>query len=374
MFKKILLKYIFVIFLSINLHAHADKIRDLVTIQGNRDNQLIGYGLIAGLNGTGDDTNHIPYTVHTLKNMLSQLGIGFSAEKNIQLKNIAAVMVTAKYPNFINVGQKIDVVVSSIGNAKSLKGGILLMTPLRSTNNKIYAIAQGNVTVDEQYYSKDVFKNTTESQYNTGRILNGAIIERKTHTNFGKNNVIMLQLNDEDFTIVQKICDVINTKYPNSAIALNSKTIQLYTPEDSSIQVKMLSTIQNIDVDVPIQDAKVIINTKTGDIVMNSEVKINTCAIAHGNISIIINELKNKQHYFYNSILKNNLNHLKEINKNNFNNNYYNSDEIQYINKAMHLNNIVRSLNFLGIKPVELVSMLQAMHNVGCLRAKLEII
>jgi len=374
MFKKILLKYIFVIFLSINLHAHADKIRDLVTIQGNRDNQLIGYGLIAGLNGTGDDTNHIPYTVHTLKNMLSQLGIGFSAEKNIQLKNIAAVMVTAKYPNFINIGQKIDVVVSSIGNAKSLKGGILLMTPLRSTNNKIYAIAQGNVTVDEQYYSKDVFKNTTESQYNTGRILNGAIIERKTHTNFGKNNVIMLQLNDEDFTIVQKICDVINIKYPNSAIALNSKTIQLYTPEDSSIQVKMLSTIQNIDVDVPIQDAKVIINTKTGDIVMNSEVKINTCAIAHGNISIIINELKNKQHYFYNSILKNSLNHLKETNKNNFNNNYYNSDEVQYINKAMHLNNIVRSLNFLGIKPVELVSMLQAMHNVGCLRAKLEII
>ncbi|XBC42100.1 MAG: flagellar basal body P-ring protein FlgI [Buchnera aphidicola (Meitanaphis elongallis)] len=373
MLKKFLLKCIFITFFLISLDIHAEKIRDLITIQGTRENQLIGYGLIAGLNGTGDDTNYIPYTVHALKNMLAQLGIGFSAEKNMQLKNIAAVIVTAKYPSFIHVGQKIDVIVSSIGNAKSLKGGTLLMTPLRSTDNKIYAVAQGNVTVNEEYYPKNTFEKTVEYQYNSGKILDGAIIEKEINTNFGTKKIITLQLNNEDFTMVQKISDLINIKYPHSAIALNARTIQLYAPIDSTVQVRMLSAIQNIHIDLPVQDAKVVINTKTGDIVMNREVKINSCAIAHGNISMTINESNNEQQYFNNSVLNMKINDLKERNHI-LNENHNNNDELKYINRVIHLSNIVHALNSLGIKPVELISMLQAMHDAGCLHAKLEVI
>ncbi|XBC41064.1 MAG: flagellar basal body P-ring protein FlgI [Buchnera aphidicola (Nurudea yanoniella)] len=375
MFKRILLKYVFTLVLLITTNTYAEKIRDLITIQGIRENQLIGYGLIAGLNGTGDDTNHIPYTVQTLKNMLAQLGIDFSMEKNMRLKNIASVIVTAKYPNFIHIGQKIDVIVSSIGNAKSLKGGVLLMTPLRSTDNKIYAIAQGNVTVDEKYFQKNTFKNSSINLYNSGRIVDGAIIEREIYTNFGKNKIIVLQLNNEDFSVVQKISDLINTKYPNSAVALNSKTIQLHTSGDSTVQVKMLSTIQNINVDLPIQDAKIIINTKTGDIVMNNEIEINSCAIAHGDISMIINNTNNEQKKFHIPFFNVETNTLEIKDKDNkYNNDYKNNNEIKYIDKVVHLNNIVRALNSLGIKPFELISILQAMHNVGCLRAKLEVI
>ncbi|XBC42617.1 MAG: flagellar basal body P-ring protein FlgI [Buchnera aphidicola (Kaburagia rhusicola ensigallis)] len=372
MFKKYLLKCIFIVLVIIHPSVYADKIRDLMTIQGTRDNQLIGYGLIAGLDGTGDDTQYIPYTMHTLQNMLSQLGIGFTSEKNMQLKNIAAVMVTAKYPSFIHLGQKIDVNVSSIGNAKSLKGGTLLMTPLKSIDNKIYAIAQGNVSIDEIYYPKNVLNKTIKNQYNSGKIIDGAIIEREINNNFGKSQIVVLQLHDEDFTVVQKISDLINTKYPNTAVALNSRTIQLYTPEDSTVQVRMLSTIQDIDVDLPIQNAKIIINTKTGDIVMNHEVKINSCAVAHGNMSMIINATKNVQYHSDNSANHMDNNDLK--NKKNDLNNYNSHHEIKYINKVTHLNNIVRALNSLGIKPIELISILQAMQNVGCLRAKLEII
>lgn len=371
---KILLKCIFVTFLLMSTNIYADKIRDLATIQGIRENQLIGYGLIAGLNGTGDDTNHSPYTVQTLKNMLNQLGIDFSIEKNMQLKNIASVIVTAKYSNFIHVGQKIDAFVSSIGNAKSLKGGILLMTPLRSTDNKIYAIAQGNITVDEKYFSKNKFKNFSINLYNSGKIIEGATIEKETYNNFEKNRVVTLQLNNEDFTVVQKISDLINIKYPNSAIALNSRTIQLYTPEDNAIKIKMLSIIQDIDVDTPIQNAKVIINTKTGDIVMNNEVKINSCAIAHDDISMIINNPKTKIKKFHIPFFNVETNTLETKNKKNEYNNYNKNNKIQYIEKVVNLSDIVHALNSLGIRPLELIAILQAMHNAGCLRAKLEVI
>ncbi|XBC40049.1 MAG: flagellar basal body P-ring protein FlgI [Buchnera aphidicola (Nurudea ibofushi)] len=370
MSKKILLKYVFIMFSLIILNTHADKIRDLITIQGTRDNQLIGYGLIAGLNGTGDDTTNIPYTINTLKNMLAQLGIEFSSEKNIQLKNIAAVMVTAKYPSFIHKGQKIDVFVSSIGNAKSLKGGILLMTPLRSINNQIYAIAQGSITVNEQHYPQNLILSNSDNQYNSGKIIDGAIVEKEMSVNFGNKKIVILQLNNEDFALVQKISDKINNQYPNSSIALNSRTIQLYTPKNNTSQVRMLSNIQNIEIDLPVQDAKVIINTKTGDIVMNREVKINSCAVAHGNISMIINDAKHHRRHFE-PVIYESSNHLKEINNRS---DYYNENEVKYINQAVNLNNIVHALNSLGIKPVELISILQAMHDVGCLRAKIEVI
>ncbi|MBZ2279412.1 flagellar basal body P-ring protein FlgI, partial [Buchnera aphidicola] len=192
--------------------AQADKIRDLTSVQGVRDNQLIGYGLVVGLDGTGDQSMQSPYTHQALNNMLSHFGISVPLNATINLKNIAAVVVTAKLPPFSHTGEKIDIAVSSIGNSHSLKGGILLMTPLRGVDNQIYAIAQGNILVSENTDSEKKRRFFYSSIVNSGRINNGAIIEREIHNNFGKHNTINLQLNEENFGLAQRISDVINIK------------------------------------------------------------------------------------------------------------------------------------------------------------------
>nr|VUD25609.1 flagellar P-ring protein [Salmonella sp. NCTC 7297] len=189
--------------------AHAERIRDLTSVQGVRENSLIGYGLVVGLDGTGDQTTQTPFTTQTLNNMLSQLGITVPTGTNMQLKNVAAVMVTASYPPFARQGQTIDVVVSSMGNAKSLRGGTLLMTPLKGVDSQVYALAQGNILVGGAGASAGG-SSVQVNQLNGGRITNGAIIERELPTQFGAGNTINLQLNDEDFTMAQQITDAIN--------------------------------------------------------------------------------------------------------------------------------------------------------------------
>ncbi|CAL4323557.1 flagellar basal body P-ring protein FlgI [Buchnera aphidicola] len=349
----------FIIFILINLCScvYAEKIRDLTSIEGIRDNQLIGYGLVVGLDGTGDQSIQNPFTNQSLHNMLSQLGITMSHNAKMHVKNVAAVIVTAKLPAFSHPGEKIDVIVSSMGDARSLKGGTLLMTPLRGTDNQIYAIAQGNVLVSEKNSSEKRIHAFILNQVNSGRINRGATIEKEVINNFGKNKVINLQLNQEDFSTAQQISDMINIKYPDTATALDAKTVQLNTYANNTIQVHMLSNIQNIDITVPTQEAKVIINPRTGSVVINQEVQLGTCIISHGDLSILIDQ---KSHQ---NIHSNILNVLK-------NNNYAEND----LRKKTNLNNIVRILNSLGIQPDELISILQLMKNAGCLHAKLEII
>jgi len=376
MFNKLLLKYTILIGLFLfSLNTRADRLRDLITIQGIRDNQLIGYGLVVGLDGTGDQSNQIPYTIHALKNMLSQLGISSSNNsQNAKFKNIAAVIVTAKFPNFIHVGQKIDVCVSSIGDATSLKGGTLLMTPLKGTDKKIYAIAQGNVLINEKktYTGKYLQPYSIDNHLNNGKIINGATIERESDINFGHNTTLNLQLNNEDFTVAQEISDRINSFYPKSASPLNSKTVQIYVPNNSITQVEMLATIQNINITTPVQDAKVIVNTKTGDIIMNEFVKIDSCAITHKNISITIvdHKLKTNSSFPISTITSEHDYKIQKYEKNSKNK----TNSIQYSEKQANLHNIVCALNSLGITTTELISILQAMHDSGCLHAKLEII
>jgi len=369
MLKKILLKLVFFFFLTICYTASANKIRDLTSIQGLHENQLIGYGLVVGLDGTGDQIMHIPITLHTLNNMLSQLGINIQSDMRIQPKNIAAVMVTAKLPSFIHQGQKIDVVVSSIGDAKSLKGGTLIMTPLKGIDNKIYAIAQGNIVIGN---INNTVKNTNShfvEQQNGGIIIEGGIIEKEIITIFGKETTFNLQLNQEDFTLAQYISDVINMHYPNTSRALDARTIQLHSSANNSKQVRMISNIQNININLPTQDAKIIINARTGSIVMNKEVEIDACAVADRNISIIINTKKNV--YDSNSFIIN----TKKISPLTKKIELISvTEHIKSISKSVNLNNIVQKLNFLGVQPIELISLLQAMKNAGCLHAQLEII
>lgn len=349
--------------------SQADRIRDLVDIQGVRENSLIGYGLVVGLDGSGDQTMQTPFTTQTLTNMLSQLGITVPAGTNMQLKNVAAVMVTAKLPAFGRAGQAIDVVVSSMGNAKSLRGGTLLMTPLKGVDNQVYALAQGNVLVGGAGAAAGG-SSVQVNQLAGGRITNGAVIERELPSTFGSSNLIMLQLKQDDFSMAQRVSDAINRSgLGGSATPVDSRTIQVIAPRGNSSQVRFLADVQNLDVNIGVQDAKVIVNSRTGSVVMNREVTLQSCAIAQGNLSVTINQqnvvsqpdtpLAGGQTV---------VTPQTEISL------QQGGGALQRVNASANLNNVVRALNSLGATPMELMSILQAMQSAGCLRAKLEII
>lgn len=350
------------------LPASADRIRDLTTVQGVRDNALIGYGLVVGLDGTGDQTTQTPFTTQTLTNMLSQLGITVPAGTNMQLKNVAAVMVTAKMPPFSRAGQAIDVVVSSMGNAKSIRGGTLLMTPMKGVDNQVYALAQGNVLVGGAGASAGG-SSVTVNQVSGGRITGGATIERELPSTFGTEGVINLQLNDEDFNLAQQVSDAINRQGMGSASALDSRNIQVIVPRGNTSQVRILAQIQNIEVNVGPMDAKVIINSRTGSVVMNRDVTLDNCAVAQGNLSVVVdrqNDVSQPNTPFGGgqTVVTPNTNISVR----------QSGGAIQQVRSSASLNNVVRTLNALGATPIDLMSILQAMKTAGCLRADLEII
>lgn len=354
---------------SVCTPASAERIRDLVSIQGVRDNALIGYGLVVGLDGSGDQTMQTPFTTQSLSNMLSQLGITVPSGTNMQLKNVAAVMVTAKLPPFARAGQNIDVVVSSMGNAKSLRGGTLLMTPLKGVDSQVYALAQGNVLVGGAGASSGG-SSVQVNQLSGGRISNGAIIERELPNTFGTSNTLMLQLNNDDFSMAQRISDAINRSgLSGSASPLDSRTVQVMVPPGNSSQVRLLADIQNIEINIGIQDAKVIINSRTGSVVMNRDVTLNSCAVAQGNLSVTINQQANVNQpdtpFGGGQTV---VTPQTEIEMR------QSGGSLQRVNASANLNNVVRTLNSLGATPMELMSILQAMQSAGCLRAKLEII
>lgn len=354
--------------LSISTLASADRIRDLTTVQGVRDNQLIGYGLVVGLDGTGDQTAQTPFTTQSLNNMLSQLGITVPAGTNMQLKNVAAVMVTANLPAFGRQGQQIDVVVSSLGNAKSLRGGTLIMTPLKGVDNQVYALAQGNILVGGAGAAAGG-SSVQVNQLNGGRITGGATIEREMQSNFGTQGTLNLQLNEEDFSMAQRISDAINGRGYGSAQALDARTVQVRMPMNNSSQVRLLADIQNIDVSVPIQDAKVIINSRTGSVVMNREVTLSSCAVAQGNLSVTINQQQNVNQP--DTPLAGGQTVVTPQTQIDMR---QEGGALQRVNASANLNSVVRALNALGATPMDLMSILQSMQSAGCLRAKLEII
>ncbi|OON40690.1 flagellar biosynthesis protein FlgA [Izhakiella australiensis] len=347
--------------------ARADRIRDLATVQGVRDNSLIGYGLVVGLDGTGDQTTQTPFTTQSVSNMLSQLGITVPAGTNMQLKNVAAVMVTAKLPAFGRQGQTIDVVVSSLGNAKSLRGGTLLMTPLKGVDNQVYALAQGNILVGGAGASAGG-SSVQVNQLNGGRITGGATIERELSSSFGSGSVLNLQLNDDDFSMAQRISDAINSRGYGVAQPLDARTVQVRLPQGNASQVRTLAYIQDLDVSVPLQDAKVIINSRTGSVVMNREVMLNSCAVAQGNLSVTVNQQQNVSQPNtpfaggQTVVTPQTQIDLRQS-----------GGSLQTVNASANLNSVVRALNALGATPMDLMSILQSMQSAGCLRAKLEI-
>ena len=349
--------------------AHAERLKDLASIQGVRGNQLIGYGLVVGLDGSGDQVRQTPFTQQSLTNMLSQLGITVPAGSNMQLKNVAAVMVTTTLPAFARPGQTLDVVVSSMGNAKSLRGGTLLMTPLKGADSQVYAIAQGNILVGGAGASSGG-SSVQINQLNGGRISAGAIVERGVPTTFSRDGYIHVELNSTDFGTAQNVATALNRRFgQGTATALDGRVIQVRTPMEQASQARFLSQVEDLQVTRAPTVAKVIINARTGSVVMNRTVMIEEAAVAHGNLSVIINrqnEVVQPDTPFTQGQTVVVPNTQIEVRQDN--------GSLQRVSTSANLADVVKGLNALGATPQDLLAILQAMKSAGALRAELEII
>ncbi len=270
------------------LPANALRIKEVAAVQGVRANQLVGYGLVVGLDGTGDQTTQTPFTTQSIAAMLQQMGVSIPPGTNMQLRNVAAVMVTAQLPPFAQPGQAIDVNVSSMGNAKSLRGGTLIATPLKGADGQIYALAQGNVVVGGAGASQGGSK-VQINHLSAGRIPAGATVERGVPTPLAQSEYIQLDLNAADFNTARQVAQAINrAKGAGVAEALDGRAVRVRAPAAPGERVAFLADIENLPIDIATPAAKVVLNARTGSIVMNQSVTLGPCAVAHGNLSVSI--------------------------------------------------------------------------------------
>ncbi|MDO8349543.1 MAG: flagellar basal body P-ring protein FlgI [Gallionella sp.] len=347
--------------------AFADRIKDMASIQGVRNNQLLGYGLVVGLDGSGDQTTQTPFTVQSIISMLSQMGVNLPQGTSLQLKNVAAVMVTATLPPFSKPGQTIDVTASSIGNAKSLRGGTLLMTPLKGADGKVYAMAQGNVLVGGVGAASGG-ASVQVNHLSVGRVPAGATVERAVPTVLGQGEYIHLELNSNDFTTATRVVDAINGQIlPDIAVALDGRAIQVRVPQGSGL-VAFISRVENLEINQAQGVAKVIINARTGSIVMNQAVTLDACAVAHGNLTVVINTDSIVSQPNARSAGQTAVTDKTSID--------IQSDKggLVQLPKGVSLSEVVKALNAIGATPQDLLAILQAMKSSGALHAELEII
>lgn len=347
--------------------VHAERLKDLATIQGVRNNQLVGYGIVVGLDGTGDQTTQTPFTVQSIISMLQSMGVSLPQGTNLQLKNVAAVMVTSALPAFAQPGQTLDITVSSMGNAKSLRGGTLVMTPLKGADGQVYAMAQGNLVVGGVGASA----NGSQTQINhlgVGRISDGATVERTIPTSIAQTSTINLELKESSFSTASLVVDAVNRRFgQNTAMAQDGRVIIVQVPADSS-RVSFLAALETINLTPAAGSAKVILNARTGSVVMNQSVTLEDCAVSHGNLSVVINTapvisqpgaLSNGQTVV---AARSQIEITKEPGK------------VMQLGSGATLSDVVKALNAIGATPQDLLAILQAMKASGSLRADLEII
>lgn len=348
--------------------AHAERIKDIATLQGVRNNQLAGYGIVVGLDGTGDQTTQTPFTVSSIISMLGQMGVNIPPGTSLQLKNVAAVMVTATLPPFAKPGQAIDITVSSIGNAKSLRGGTLLMTPLKGADSQVYAMAQGNLLVAGAGASSGG-SSVQVNQLSVGRVPSGATVERMVPTSVGQGEFVNFELNAGDFTTATRMVETINRNFGQGvAVAVDARQIRVAAPMDPSQRVAFVSRLENLLVSPGEDIARVILNARTGSIVMNKEVMLDTVAVAHGSLSVVIsseplvsqpNGLSQGQ-----TVVAEQADiSIKEK-----------KGELVMLRSGASLGEVVKALNAVGASPQDLLAILQAMKAAGALKANLEII
>ncbi|WP_273527107.1 flagellar basal body P-ring protein FlgI [Pseudomonas sp.] len=355
--------------LGLAMTAQAERLKDVATINGVRANQLVGYGLVVGLNGSGDQTTQTPFTVQTFNNMLAQFGIKVPVGGNVQLKNVAAVSIHAELPPFAKPGQTIDITVSSIGNAKSLRGGSLLMAPLKGIDGNVYAIAQGNLVVGGFDASGADGSRVTVNVPSAGRIPGGATVERQVPSAFNQGNTLTLNLNRPDFTTAKNIVDQINDLLgPGVAQALDGGSISVSAPLDPSQRVDYLSILENLEVDVGQAVAKVIINSRTGTIVIGQNVRVQPAAVTHGSLTVTITEdpqVSQPEAFSagQTAVVPNSRVQAEEEAKPMFK-----------FGPGTTLDEIVRAVNQVGAAPSDLMAILEALKQAGALQADLIVI
>ena len=350
--------------------AQAERIKDMAQVQGVRTNQLVGYGLVVGLDGTGDQTSQAPFTIQSLTNMLAQLGVVVPANVTPQLKNVAAVSVHAEMPAFMKPGQTIDITVNSIANAKSLRGGSLLVTPLHGLDGQIYAIAQGNLIVSGFGVQGNDGSKLTVNVPSSGRIPNGATIEKAVPTQLAQGDAIFLNLNDPDFTTATRLVQVVNRGIGEDiATIVDGGSVRVRAPLDITQRVAFLSTVENLEIDPASAAAKVIINSRTGTVVISSNVRVSPAAVSHGSLTVSIKEeQKVSQPSALASVGTTTTTTSSTINVD------QGSNRMFLFKPGVELEQIVHAVNEVGAAPGDLVAILEALKEAGALQAELIVI
>ena len=362
------MQYLSVLFvlLFISTQSLAVRIKDITSVQGVRENQLIGYGLVVGLDGSGDKA---PFTNQTFNNMMKQFGITVPAGTDPKLKNVAAVAIHATLPAFSKPGQKIDITASSIGNAKSLRGGTLLMTPLKGIDGNVYALAQGSLIVGGFGADGADGSSLTVNVEVVGRIPNGASVERSVSNSFNEGDYLTFNLSRPDFTTAMNMAKTINDLFgQGTAYALDASSIRVTAPRDANQRVTFLSIIENLEVIPGDESAKVVINSRTGTIVIGQNVKVHPVAVTHGSLTVSIkNNLAVSQPNGLSDgdtvvVPDTEINIDQEKNK------------MFIMGPAVTLDDIVTAVNEIGAAPGDLMAILEALKQAGALEAELVVI
>ena len=348
--------------------AEAARIKEVASVQGVRMNQLVGYGLVVGLDGTGDQTTSAPFATQSLLALLQQMGVTVPPGTNMQLKNLATVMVTAQLPAFAQPGQTIDVVVSSLANAKSLRGGTLIATPLKGADGQIYALAQGNLVIAGAGASAAGSK-VQINHLSAGRIPEGATVERAVATPLAEGNAIQLDLNTSDFATAREVVRAINGRMgEGTADALDGRAVRVRMPVTADARVTFMAEIENLEVRQATPSAKVVINARTGSIVMNQAVTLAACAVAHGNLSVTISTTPAVSQPGPFSKGQSVVTEKADITIS------QQAGSLIQMGASTKLADVVKALNALGATPQDLLAILQAMKSAGALVAELEVI
>ncbi|TXR53240.1 flagellar basal body P-ring protein FlgI [Reinekea thalattae] len=359
-------KLLFIMLIGLSNLAVADRIKDLASVQGVRSNELIGYGLVVGLDGTGDNAD---FTEQTFRNMMEQFGITIPEGEDPDIDNVAAVSIHATLPAFAKPGQQIDITVSSLGNADSLRGGSLLLAPLRGADGNIYALAQGSVIVSGFGAEGEDGSSIKVNIQSAGRIPNGATVERSVPTSFSQGDHLTFNLHRADFTTAKRMAETITDLLgPDSAYALDATSIRVTAPRDANQRVSFLSVLENLEVTPGEESAKVIINSRTGTIVVGQHVAIDPVAITHGDLTVTIdNNLEVNQPEGFTAgetvVVPDAEIDIEE------------EDQPMFLfGPAVTLNDIVNAVNEVGAAPGDLMAILEALKSAGALKAELIII
>ncbi|WP_298008641.1 flagellar basal body P-ring protein FlgI [uncultured Aquabacterium sp.] len=351
-----------------NAQAATVRLKEIAAIQGVRSNQLMGYGLVVGLDGTGDQTAQTPFTGQSMNAMLQQMGITVPAGVPMQLKNVAAVLVTANLPAFAQPGQPIDVNVSSIGNAKSLRGGTLIATPLKGADGQIYALAQGNLIVGGAGASQGGSK-VQINHLSAGRIPDGASVERAVPSPWLQGSLVQYDLRSDDFNTAREVAKAINqAKGDGTAEAINGRTVAVKLPQAPGERVAFMADVENLTISRATPAARIVINARTGSVVLNQNVTLGPCAVAHGNLSVTISSTPVISQPNPMSQGQTVVSEKADIAINQA------PGALIQMPAGTQLTDVVKALNTLGANPQDLLAILQAMKAAGALQADLEVI